>query len=30
MIAEKAADLIRRREPLEAARLAGAAEYSRQ
>jgi 4-pyridoxate dehydrogenase len=30
MIAEKAADLIRGREPLEAARLAGAAEFSRQ
>jgi 4-pyridoxate dehydrogenase len=29
MIAEKAADLIRGREPLEAVRLAGAAEYSR-
>jgi len=28
MIAEKAADLIRGRQPLEAARLAGAAEYS--
>jgi 4-pyridoxate dehydrogenase len=30
MIAEKAADLVRGRPPLEAARLAGAAEYSRQ
>ena len=30
MIAEKAADLIRGREPLEAVRLAGAAELSRQ
>jgi choline dehydrogenase-like flavoprotein len=30
MIAEKAADLIRGRQPLEAARIAGAAEYSRQ
>ncbi|HUI14341.1 MAG TPA: choline dehydrogenase [Xanthobacteraceae bacterium] len=30
MIAEKAADLIRRRPPLEAVRLAGASEYSRQ
>ena len=30
MIAEKAADLIRGREPLEAVRLAAAAEYSRQ
>jgi hypothetical protein len=29
MIAEKAADLIRGRVPLEAARLAGAAEMSR-
>ena len=29
MIAEKAADLIRGRQPLEAARLAGATEYSR-
>jgi choline dehydrogenase/4-pyridoxate dehydrogenase len=29
MIAEKAADLIRGREPLEAARIAGASEYSR-
>jgi 4-pyridoxate dehydrogenase len=29
MIAEKAADLIRGREPLEAARVAGTAEYSR-
>ena len=30
MIAEKAADLIRGRQPLEAVRLAGAAELSRQ
>ena len=30
MIAEKAADLIRGRQPLEAARIAGAAEFSRQ
>jgi 4-pyridoxate dehydrogenase len=30
MIAEKAADLIRGRQPLETARIAGAAEYSRQ
>jgi 4-pyridoxate dehydrogenase len=30
MIAEKAADLIRGCQPLEAARIAGAAEYSRQ
>jgi 4-pyridoxate dehydrogenase len=30
MIAEKAADLIRGRQPLEAARLAGASEFSRQ
>ncbi len=30
MIAEKAADLVRGREPLEAVRLAGAAELSRQ
>jgi hypothetical protein len=30
MIAEKAADLIRGRPPLEAARLAGATEMSRQ
>jgi 4-pyridoxate dehydrogenase len=30
MIAEKAADLIRARQPLEAVRIAGAAEYSRQ
>ena len=30
MIAEKAADLVRGRPPLEAVRLAGAAEYSRQ
>jgi 4-pyridoxate dehydrogenase len=30
MIAEKAADFIRGRQPLEAARIAGAAEYSRQ
>ena len=30
MIAEKAADLIRGKAPLEPARLAGAAEYSRQ
>jgi choline dehydrogenase/4-pyridoxate dehydrogenase len=29
MIAEKAADLIRGRQPLEAVRIAGAAEYSR-
>ena len=30
MIAEKAADLIRGREVLEAARIAGVAEFSRQ
>jgi choline dehydrogenase-like flavoprotein len=30
MIAEKAADLIRGRQPLEAVRLAGATELSRQ
>ena len=30
MIAEKAADLVRGRPPLEAVRLAGAAEFSRQ
>ena len=30
MIAEKAADLVRGRQPLEAVRLAGAAEFSRQ
>jgi 4-pyridoxate dehydrogenase len=30
MIAEKAADLVRGRQPLEAARIAGAAEYLRQ
>ena len=30
MIAEKAADLVRGRQPLEAVRLAGASEYSRQ
>jgi choline dehydrogenase-like flavoprotein len=30
MIAEKAADLVRGRQPLDPVRLAGASEYSRQ